>query len=299
MTAVGAALRDNDKWTAFLIVHNRYNPTLPPWFRGPVESLESRLREKFNELQPPPEEAPAKRIERAQEAAFGIAKHLASMAIFNAEYTVLGMTEIAQKKAGVAFFTRPPPDIAANALNHYKGNSVTERMDAILCTETLAMLCALVGWQPSINHNKLTHSFRFEPYYADFVERSPDRRSCGQLAGSTFNFRDHVFDSLPGRIFKPIEEKPVLLPPKGAVGNDKPQARSSRHKPRKAKGQQKVPAANEPAADSDADEALPAPHFSMESLQEMAGERGGPEKYPATMTLSWFAGRIKEFAIVE
>ena len=288
---VAACLQINDKWNAFLIVHNRYNPALPPWFRGPVELLEFRLQEKFSELRLHFKGAPAKRIERGQEAALGIARHLASMTIFSADCTAGGMTELALKRAGVAFFTRTAPEIAENALNHYKGADVTERMDAILCTEMLAMLCAVVGWQPSINSIKLDRHFRFEPYYAKFVERSPDRRSCAQLAASVYNFREHAFDSVPGRIFKPIEEKPVpILPTKGAADNSKPQASGSH----KAKSWQKLPV-KEPA--SNGDEAPPAPHFSMESLQEMAGERGGPEKYPATMTLSWFAGRVKEFAI--
>ena len=98
------------------------------------------------------------------------------MTVFSADCTVGGMTELALKKAGVAFFMCTAPEIVENALNHYKGADVTERMNAILCMETLAMLCTVVGWQPSINSIKFDHHFRFEPYYAKYVERSPDKK---------------------------------------------------------------------------------------------------------------------------
>ena len=300
MTSVDAAILRNDKWTAFVIVHSRYNPTLPLWFRGPVEELESHLHDKFNELLPSPTDAHTQRIERAREAALGIARHIASMTMFSAESSAAAMTEVTLKKAGLSFFTRDPPLIAANALPHYKGNNVVERMDAILCIEVLAMLCVLVGCQLDVNQLKSVYHFRFEPYYGEVVMKAPDRRSCAQLAAAAWNFREYAFDNLAGRIFKPIEEKPIL--PVATMGTSRrgsSQASGSRGRSRKAasKSRPLPPSATAPATDGDG--ASPAAHFSVQRLQEMAGEHSGIENNPASMTLSWFVGHIRQFATVE
>lgn len=291
---VSHALARNDKWTAFTIVHRRYNPTIPVWFEGPVEHLESRLREKFTKFQPGPL---SKRIERAQEAALGMARHIASMALFTAESSAPAMSVEALQKTGTMFFTRVAPAAPANALTYFKGNNVLQRMDAVLCIETLAMLCAVIGYEPSDAQVIPLYHYRFQPYYKDeFMERAPDRWSCAQLAAASQDFREYVFDSLPGRIFKPISENPIVpVTSKSSIANSGPSS-SSRSRSRKinSTSRKQPPPSNEP--DPAGDE---SPYFSIQSLQELAGEHGGLEKHPATMTLSWFAGRIKEFATVE
>lgn len=213
------------------------------------------------------------------------------MAMFGAE----PMTMEALKKAGIQFFTRAAPSFPMNALPHYKGSIMMERMDAILCTEVLAMLCALVGCQPTQDQLQTSYHFRYEPYYSDFIERAPERRSCTQLATAAWGFRSYAFDNCAGRVFKPIEEKPVLpVSNKGAEGKII-ESGSSRSKSRKAasKSLRQLPAESQPTTD---DDQAQVPHFSMQNLQEMAGQRSSKEKHPAAMTLSWFAGRIKEFA---
>ena len=291
------ALANNDKWTAFIIVHSRYNPTTPLWFRGPVEELERRLRDKFDETRGNPGEPVASCIARAREAALGIARHIASMALFTAESRVAAMNTEALQKTGTIFFRRTPPINPANALVYFKGNNAIQRMDAILCTELLAMLCAVMGYRPAQNQLEPTYHFKFEPYYEKFIERAPDRWSCAQLAAAARNFRGFAFDNLAGRLFKPIDENPTLpVARNSGKANDSRQAGSSHGRSRKAgsKSRKQLPVTNEPVADCES-----TPHFSIQSLQELAGERGGPEKYPAAMSLSWFAGRIKEFATVE
>ena len=291
---VDRVLACNDKWTAFNIVHRRYNPMIPLWFEGPVERLESRLQEKFGKLQPGPL---SKCVARAQEAALGMARHIASMVLFTAESSAPAMSVEALQKTGTMFFTRVAPATPANPVTYFKGYNVLQRMDAVLCTETLAMLCTVIGYEPSDVQVIPSYHHRFQPYCKDeFIERSPDRRSCAQLAAAARDFCEYAFDGLPGRVFKPISENPIApVASKDSIANSKPSS-SSRSRPQKinSKSRKQPPPSNEPDPDS-----KESPYFSIQSLQELAGELGGLEKFPTTMTLSWFAGRIKEFATVE
>jgi hypothetical protein len=267
------ALADGDIWSAFVIVHRRYDATLLPCLSGPVAHLNTRVHSFLNDAVPSPTIDP-RMLEQIKRAITGICKHIAALDLFVASSPQ--DTVVDQQKKGIAFYTRDPPTQPTNTLASYRGYMINDRLEALVCAAMLTMLCLAAGYRPSCETLEPANEVAYRPYYHQkFVDRYPDRRSCAQLSFAAQNFRQFKFSTATKSAFRPIAESPIGPPPKP--------------KGRKGKGNAKK---SEPSAP----DVVPDAYFSLGDLQMRAGLPNEGETFPAAMTLSWFAARIKKFA---
>jgi hypothetical protein len=146
-----------------------------------------------------------------------------------------------------------------------------------VCAAILTMLCLAAGYRPSPKTLQLAEDIEvpYRPYYQSFVDRNPDRRSCAQLSFAAQHFREFKFGPMTKSPFKPIAESPIGPAPK----------------PKGGKGKGKVKKSEPSASD-----VVPNAYFSLSDFQMRAGLPNEGETFPAAMTLSWFAARIKKFS---
>lgn len=182
---------------------------------------------------------------------------------------------IEQQKKGVAFYTRDPPQQPANPVPSYRGYMLNDRLEALVCSAMLTMLCLAAGYRPTPETLAPAIELAYRPYYQTFIDRIPDRRSCAQLSFAAQRFRAFRFAPGTKSAFRPIAESPISPTPA-------PQGK-------KGKVKAKTSMQSSPGV-------APNAYFSLGDLQMRAGLPDEGETFPAAMTLSWFIARIKKFA---
>jgi hypothetical protein len=278
-TQVDEAASRKDFWSAFLLHHSRYDPTIPPFLHGPLESLEDRVLHAWDILN----ESRGRhlRSDYILQTLKGVCAHIATISHFQSDDNMSERSKTVRVKFGVAFFTRDPPAAATNLLDTYRGMPVDDRLEALVSIFILTMLFGIAGYRPSNAdlHVPSTLKFKMNPYYVEsFTEKAPDRRSCAQLAAASLRFRDYTFDNMGGSIFKPIAMMP--LGTWGGGSNSKP-----------AKKKRKIATVSETEA--------PPAHFSRGDIRRVAGIPDEAEGHSAAKVLCWFAARIRDFSSVE
>jgi len=264
-------------------VYRRYDPTLLPCLEGPIDSLEARVIGAWDNL----DKAPNERLGYMRQVVKGVCAHLSTIPLFQPEQDVSRRSRLSKQKAGIAFFTREPPAAASNPAGIYRGADVNDRLEATVSLFTLTALFGIAGYRPATEDLVVPESMRFQyrPYYSEsFSERAPDRRSCAQLATAAMRFREYMFDSQPGRVFKPIAMTPVQTTP-------------SLKRPARKKSKKAHTGASAPV--SEVQEGAAPAHFSSADIRTLAGMPGEQEGHPAAAALCWFAARIRKFSSVE
>jgi hypothetical protein len=264
------ALANGDIWSAFVIVHRRYDATLLRCLEGPIAHLNARVHSFLDSAVPSPTIDP-RILDQIKRAITGICTHIAALDLFVAGSCAQD-TVIEQQKKGIVFYTRDPPKQPTNPLPSYKGYMLNDRLEALVCAAMLTMLCLAAGYRPSPGTLKPAHEIVYRPYYQKFVDRYPDRRSCVQLSFAAQHFREFKFGPVAKSTFRPIAESPIGPTPKP-----------------KGKGKAKK---SEPSAP----DVVPNAYFSLGDFQMRAGLPNDGEMFPAAMTLSWFVARIKKFS---
>lgn len=267
------ALADGDIWSAFVIIHRRYDPTLLPCLEGPVRDLNGRVHAFLNSAVPFPT-IESRSLDQIKRAITGICGHIAGLDVF-AGNSCAADTVVDLQKKGVAFYTRDPPRQPTNPMPSYKGYMLSDRLEALVCSVMLSMLFFAVGYRPSPESLKPAFELAYRPFYQKFVDRIPDRRSCAQLSYTAQKFREFKFGTAIKAVFRPIHESPIGPAPMPTSKKGKGKAKQS-----------------EPFTSDEASNA----YFSLGDLQMRAGLPDEGETFPAAMTLCWFIARIKKFA---
>ena len=235
--------------------------------------LNARVHAFLNNAVPSPTITPGS-LDQIKRAITGICSHIAGLDLFMGG-SCAADTVVELQKKGVAFHTRDPPRQPSNPLPSYKGYMLHDRLEALVCSTMLTMLCLAAGYRPTSETLKPAIELAYRPYYQNFVDRIPDRRSCAQLSVAAQRFRLFKFATATKSAFRPISESPIgpAPTPKG----------------KKGKGKAKT-------SERSAPDVAPNAYFSLGDLQMRAGLPDEGEAFPAAMTLSWFIARIKRFA---